>query len=78
MLFEFIEFKHNANEATQRMPVQGPGMTHTCFQTASNNSGYDKFRDAGADILLYHPKTPSSVSLIVQAKNHNTPLPPNL
>ena len=25
--------------------------------------------DAGADILLYHPKTPLSVSLIVQAKN---------
>lgn len=51
MLFEFIEFKHNAKEATQRMPAQGPGMTHTCFQTASNDSGYDKFRDAGADIL---------------------------
>jgi len=30
--------------------------------------------DAGADILLYHPKTPSSVSLIVQAKNHANPL----
>jgi len=51
MLFELIEFKHNANEGTQKMPVQGPGMTHTCFQTASNNSGYDKFRDAGADVL---------------------------
>ncbi|MEH6581441.1 MAG: VOC family protein [Halioglobus sp.] len=51
MLFELIEFKHNANGETQRMPVQGPGMTHTCFQSASNNSGYDKFRDAGADIL---------------------------
>jgi catechol 2,3-dioxygenase-like lactoylglutathione lyase family enzyme len=51
MLFEFIEFKHNAGKPTQRMPVQGPGMTHTCFQTASNNSGYDRFRDAGADIL---------------------------
>ena len=30
--------------------------------------------DAGADILLYHPKTPSKVSLIVQAKNHAIPL----
>ena len=30
--------------------------------------------DAGADILLYHPKTPSSVSLIIQAKNHTLPL----
>jgi superfamily II DNA or RNA helicase len=30
--------------------------------------------DAGADILLYHPKTPSRISLIVQAKNHSLPL----
>ncbi|MEI6702739.1 MAG: DEAD/DEAH box helicase family protein [Deltaproteobacteria bacterium] len=30
--------------------------------------------DAGADILLYHPKTPSTVSLIIQAKNHSLPL----
>ncbi len=51
MLFELIEFKHNANTATERMPVQGPGMTHTCFQSAANDSGYNKFRDAGADIL---------------------------
>lgn len=51
MLLELIEFKHNANEITQRMPVQGPGMTHTCFQSASDNSGYQRFRDAGAQIL---------------------------
>ncbi|RKZ83353.1 MAG: hypothetical protein DRR19_19260 [Candidatus Parabeggiatoa sp. nov. 1] len=30
--------------------------------------------DSGADILLYHPKTPNQVSLIVQAKNHAAPL----
>jgi len=30
--------------------------------------------DLGADILLYHPKTPHQVSLIVQAKNHAMPL----
>jgi superfamily II DNA or RNA helicase len=30
--------------------------------------------DLGADILLYHPKTPSRVSLITQAKNHAKPL----
>lgn len=30
--------------------------------------------DSGADILLYHPKTPSSVSLIIQAKNRSLPL----
>lgn len=30
--------------------------------------------DQGVDILLYHPKTPSRVSLIIQAKNHAIPL----
>lgn len=30
--------------------------------------------DMGADILLYHPKIPMKVSLIVQAKNWLTPL----
>jgi len=30
--------------------------------------------DKGADILLYHPKTPSDVSLIIQAKNWAKPL----
>lgn len=30
--------------------------------------------DAGADILLFHPKTPNQVSFIIQAKNHATPL----
>jgi superfamily II DNA or RNA helicase len=26
--------------------------------------------DSGADILLFHPKTPDTISLIIQAKNH--------
>jgi len=30
--------------------------------------------DRGADILLYHPKTPDRVALIIQAKNHAKPL----
>jgi hypothetical protein len=30
--------------------------------------------DRGADILLYHPRTPTTVSLIVQAKNQQRPL----
>ena len=51
MLFELIEFKHNAGEVPQRMPPQGPGMTHTCFQTASADSGYERFRNAGAEVL---------------------------
>jgi superfamily II DNA or RNA helicase len=30
--------------------------------------------DDGADLLLFHPKTPSKISYIVQAKNHGQPL----
>jgi superfamily II DNA or RNA helicase len=30
--------------------------------------------DAGADILLFHPKTPETISIIVQAKNQARPL----
>ncbi len=51
MLFELIEFAHNADKPERRMPVYGPGMTHTCFQSASSNSGYDLFVDEGADML---------------------------
>jgi len=53
MLFEFIEFEHNADEPMRKMPVNGPGMTHTCFQSPSDASGYEKFGDAGAAILSY-------------------------
>ncbi|MEO0997374.1 MAG: VOC family protein, partial [Pseudomonadota bacterium] len=28
-------------------PVQGPGMTHTCYQSLAANPGYDRFVDAG-------------------------------
>lgn len=51
MLFEFIEFKHNENKAVSVMPVYGPGMTHTCFQSATSDSVYDKFLEAGATML---------------------------
>ncbi|MCU7667753.1 Helicase associated domain protein [Bacillus thuringiensis] len=42
-------------------------------------NGWRTFRkggkgDLGADILLYHPKRPHEVSLIVQTKNHKKPL----
>ncbi|MBT8146203.1 MAG: hypothetical protein KJN90_05075 [Gammaproteobacteria bacterium] len=31
MLFELIEFKHNADQAVSHMPVYGPEMTHTSW-----------------------------------------------
>lgn len=51
MLFELIEFSHNENTPLSKMPVEGPGMTHTCFQSPSHRSGYFKFKDQGADML---------------------------
>lgn len=51
MLLELIEFSENRDRATFKMPIEGPGMTHTCYQTPAEHSGYETFRSAGADIL---------------------------
>tara|TARA_B110000858_G_scaffold197470_2_gene259192 strand:+ start:6948 stop:7562 length:615 start_codon:yes stop_codon:yes gene_type:complete len=51
MLLELTEFSHNRNIPINNMPVIGPGMTHTCFQSPSHISGYDKFKRAGAEIV---------------------------
>jgi catechol 2,3-dioxygenase-like lactoylglutathione lyase family enzyme len=51
MLFELVEFSHNRNVPVSKMPVQGPGMTHTCFQSPAHISGYDKFKLAGAEMV---------------------------
>ena len=47
MLFELIEFSHNRDILISKMLVQGPGMTHTCFQTPDEFSGYERFKQAG-------------------------------
>lgn len=51
LLFELTEFTHNKNKQPTKMPVQGPGMTHTCFQSAMTDPGYDRFIAVGADPL---------------------------
>ena len=51
MLFELTEFSHNRETPMRVMPVYGPGMTHTCFQSPAHLSGYDKFKQAGARML---------------------------
>lgn len=51
MLFELIEFSHNRNVPISNMPVEGPGMTHTCFQSSDARSGYDRFKRAGVEML---------------------------
>lgn len=51
MLLELTAFAHKQHAETSKMPPQGPGMTHTCFQSPSWAPGYDKFKNAGADLL---------------------------
>lgn len=51
MLFELTEFAHNNKVEPVRMAAEGPGMTHTCFQSPSTQSGWDKFTKAGASPL---------------------------
>jgi catechol 2,3-dioxygenase-like lactoylglutathione lyase family enzyme len=48
MVFELVEFSHNKDAELQRMPPQGPGMTHTCFQSPADDPAWDKFIEAGA------------------------------
>ncbi len=51
MLLELTEFSNQRGKTPDKMPPQGPGMTHTCFQSPDWFSGYDKFKNRGADIL---------------------------
>jgi len=47
MLFELTEFQPVQDTVIEDMPPEGPGMTHTCFQSPSWDSGYDKFIGKG-------------------------------
>lgn len=49
--FELYEFKANQDTPLNKMPPQGPGMTHTCFQSTNDDSAYDKFIKAGATLI---------------------------
>ena len=51
MLLELTEFSNQQSSKITKMPPQGPGMTHTCYQSPAWNSGYDKFLQADADLL---------------------------
>ncbi len=51
MLLELTEFDNQTDTIIEKMPPYGPGMTHTCYQTAAINSGYDKFVKAGVEML---------------------------
>lgn len=51
MLFELTEFRPLRDSAINKMPPEGPGMTHTCFQSPSWDPGYDKFIKNGISPL---------------------------
>ena len=51
MLLELTEFSNQQSSKIRKMPPQGPGMTHTCYQSPAWDSGYDKFLQAEADLL---------------------------
>lgn len=51
MLLELTKFSNQAAARMSKTPPEGPGMTHTCYQSPSWNAGYDKFLNAGADLL---------------------------
>ena len=51
MLLELTQFGNNAEASIQKMLPQGPGMTHTCYQSHPDRPTYDSFKNAGAEIL---------------------------
>lgn len=51
MLLELREFSHNSAANAGKMPPQGPGMTHTCYQSRAARPGWDRFMAAGASSL---------------------------
>lgn len=51
LLFELTEFNPLRDSIIRKMPPEGPGMTHTCFQSPSWNPGYDKFIKNGIQPL---------------------------
>lgn len=52
MLLELVEFGHNTGKkGLAKMPFEGPGITHTCYQSPSAEPSYDKFKQVGIDML---------------------------
>lgn len=51
MLLELTQYQNQSDTTLQKMPAYGPGMTHTCYQSATENSGYKRFKAAGTQML---------------------------
>ncbi len=51
MLLELISFDHKQTASIEKMKPEGPGMTHTCYQSHPDRPTYDSFSEAGIDML---------------------------
>lgn len=51
MLLELTQFANQKTKPNSKMAPEGPGMTHTCYQSPEWISGYDKFKNNGAAVL---------------------------
>lgn len=51
MLLELTAYANQQNAIPTKMLPQGPGMTHTCYQSGDWKSGYDQFKNADIELL---------------------------
>jgi len=51
MLLELTQFENQQDRDLSKMPPEGPGMTHTCYQSPDTKSGYQSFKKAGIEML---------------------------
>ncbi|MBV7258664.1 VOC family protein [Erythrobacter crassostreae] len=46
-----VDIEPDGAAEAERRSVSGPGYTHICWQTQTDNSGYKRFREAGMEML---------------------------
>lgn len=51
MLLELTAYANQQDAVPTKMLPQGPGMTHTCYQSPAWKSGYDQFKAAEIELL---------------------------
>lgn len=49
----YVELTQFDRQTAERVPVEGPGFTHLCFQSPSERLMYNRFKDAGATAVSW-------------------------
>ncbi len=49
--FEFVQFKGSEKQIVSKMRVEGPGITHVCYQIPMEKSIYEKVKTLGAKMV---------------------------